>query len=91
MTRPPDMFQAPDDKARAQRHGLSREAVDELFQQLVIDARSLLPRCGMSVARMLFEEWLNEQIAENTGPAATVLLKSLSRRRSMIPLRLVKF
>jgi hypothetical protein len=40
----------------------SRDEVDALFQRLVIDAHSLLPRCEMPVARMLLEEWLDEQV-----------------------------
>jgi hypothetical protein len=35
---------------------------------LVIDARSLLPHCEIFVARMLFEEWIDEHVAQNTDP-----------------------
>jgi len=37
----------------------------EMYQRLVIDANSLLPHCEMPVGRLLFEEWLNETLANN--------------------------
>jgi GNAT superfamily N-acetyltransferase len=39
------------------------ESVNEAYRRLVLDAPSLLPRCDMPVARMLFEERRAEQIA----------------------------
>jgi hypothetical protein len=37
------------------------ESVGEAYRRLVLNAPSLLPRCEMPVARMLFAEWWNEQ------------------------------
>jgi hypothetical protein len=41
------------------------ETVNEAYRRLVLNAPSLLPRCDMPVARMLFAEWLAEQEARN--------------------------
>jgi hypothetical protein len=41
----------------------SPENVNAAYRRLVLDAPSLLPRCEMPVARMLFEEWFAEQKA----------------------------
>jgi hypothetical protein len=37
------------------------ESVNEAYRRLVLDAPSLLPRCDMPVARMLFAEWWAEE------------------------------
>lgn len=68
MTELTELFQSQDEGPQAQRYGLCREEVDALFQRLVIDARSLLPHCEIFVARMLFEEWIDEHVAQNTDP-----------------------
>jgi len=41
----------------------SPESVNAAYRRLVLDAPSLLPRCEMPVARLLFAEWLAEQKA----------------------------
>jgi len=43
------------------------ESVNAAYRRLVLDAPSLLPRCDMPVARMLFEEWFAEQQAKDNG------------------------
>jgi hypothetical protein len=40
------------------------ESVNEAYRRLVLDAPSLLPRCDMPVARLLFAEWFAEQKAQ---------------------------
>lgn len=41
----------------------SSESVDDAYSRLVLNAPSLLPRCEMPVARLVFAEWLLEQEA----------------------------